>query len=405
MVAAGGEAQRDLIVALSQSMHVMSPFTSLLVLESAEMHREYGVRQGTEHHWAKYPAPARMEILPRPQRKFPALVQQAPRPWQRRGGVDLEAVPVEFPKPMFVGTPVAIRRPNLEGRGMRVPAAASAWRPMYAGRPVALQVGTTRFGWPRVRVDVLVPQGSQIISRDAEVTSSDDEPIIGDLGMITDGDKDGADGCYVELGRGRQWVQIDLGERKEIWSMVLWHFHRNMRAYDDVVIQLSDDPEFRVGVETIFNNDFDNSSGFGIDGDPAWVETNHGRIFDVDGRRVRYVRFYSNGNTANEMNHYVEVEIWGRDIVDAVEGRAEAGDSQWEEVAELEERVEREWLSQKGVIHLEWLRHSHSMLLAEMANAARATAATEIPEDLMQRARRIADRWWAWTGVRCAPVS
>ena len=26
----------------------------------------------------------------------------------------------------------------------------------------------------------------------------------------------------------------------------------------------------------------------------------------------RYVRLYSNGNSTNDLNHYTEVEIWGR---------------------------------------------------------------------------------------------
>ena len=46
---------------------------------------------------------------------------------------------------------------------------------------------------------------------DKKVTSSDDAPVIGELAMVTDGDKEGADGSYVELGPDKQWVQIDLG--------------------------------------------------------------------------------------------------------------------------------------------------------------------------------------------------
>ena len=30
-----------------------------------------------------------------------------------------------------------------------------------------------------------------------------------------------------------------------------------------------------------------------------------------EGALGRYVRLYSNGNTANEMNHYIEVEVFG----------------------------------------------------------------------------------------------
>jgi hypothetical protein len=44
------------------------------------------------------------------------------------------------------------------------------------------------------------------------VTASDKDPIIGKLDQVTDGDKEGSDGSWVELGAGFQWVQIDLGK-------------------------------------------------------------------------------------------------------------------------------------------------------------------------------------------------
>jgi hypothetical protein len=43
-----------------------------------------------------------------------------------------------------------------------------------------------------------------------------------------------------------------------------------------------------------------------------YVETAEGKLVDAKGSRARYVRLYSNGNNANELNHYVEVEIFGR---------------------------------------------------------------------------------------------
>ena len=49
----------------------------------------------------------------------------------------------------------------------------------------------------------------------------------------------------------------------------------------------------------------------GHGGDLAWVETNHGRIIETKGKWARYVRLYSKGNTTNELNHYVEVEVFG----------------------------------------------------------------------------------------------
>ncbi len=209
-----------------------------------------------------------------------SIVLVPPTPTVPPEGDWVEIQPV-FPKPMFVGTPVAAIRPNLE-------------KPRQP------------------RLSFKAPAGTVLVSGDAAVDSSDPAPIIGDLDMLTDGDKDGADGSYIEIGPGKQWVQIDLGESRELWAVLLWHFHKNARAYDDVIVQVSDDAAFASGVETVFNNDHDNSSGFGVGGDPAWVETNHGRIIGTSGVRGRYLRAYSNGNTANEMNHYVEIEIYGR---------------------------------------------------------------------------------------------
>ena len=34
-------------------------------------------------------------------------------------------------------------------------------------------------------------------------------------------------------------------------------------------------------------------------------------MFDPKGAKGRYVRLYSNGNTTNDLNHYVEVEVYG----------------------------------------------------------------------------------------------
>jgi len=43
-----------------------------------------------------------------------------------------------------------------------------------------------------------------------------------------------------------------------------------------------------------------------------YVETAEGKLVDAKGGKARYVRLYSRGNNANELNHYVEVEVFGR---------------------------------------------------------------------------------------------
>jgi len=194
----------------------------------------------------------------------------------------LVPIPIELPKPMFQGTPQNISVPNLE-------------------KPLG-----------RARDPFLAPAGVKNVAVDRPVTSSDMEPIIGDIEQVTDGDKSGAEGSYVELGPGLQQVTIDLGKPHEIYAVLFWHFHRTARAYLDVVVQVADDEGFEKNVRTIFNNDHDNSSGLGAGSDMNYVETSEGKLVDAKGNVARYVRLYSNGNNANELNHYVEVEVFGR---------------------------------------------------------------------------------------------
>ncbi len=191
--------------------------------------------------------------------------------------VDIE---LEFPKPLFQGTPVPVKLDNLEAPG-------------------------------EPRVSFKAPAGVTNLAADKIVQSTDMAPIFGSIDLTTDGNKDGADGNYVELGPGQQSVTIDLGAPAEIWAVTVWHFHKSAAAYLDVVVQISEDADFTDPV-TVFNNDDDNSSGLGLGEDPAYIETNHGRIIEANGAKGQFVRLYSNGNTANPMNHYVEVEVWGK---------------------------------------------------------------------------------------------
>jgi hypothetical protein len=138
--------------------------------------------------------------------------------------------------------------------------------------------------------------------------------VIGELEMITDGEKEGGDGYFVELGPGKQWVQIDLGARYALHAIVAWHYHSQARVYRDVIVQVSDDKDFLKGVTSIFNNDHDNSSGLGIGKDKEFIEVAEGKLFDPKAVAGRYVRMYSNGNTVNDLNHYVEVEIHGTPV-------------------------------------------------------------------------------------------
>jgi hypothetical protein len=196
-------------------------------------------------------------------------------------GPDKEELKLKLPKPMFIGTPTNIKSPNLEP---------------ITGKP---------------RPPFFVPKGTKLLSLKRPVTSSDMNPVIGELSMATDGEKEGGDGYFIELGPGKQWVQIDLGASYPLYAILVWHYHSQARVYRDVVVQVSDDKDFLKGVTTVFNNDHDNSSGLGIGKDKEYIEVAEGRLIDPKGAKGRYVRLYSRGNTTNDLNHYVEVEVYG----------------------------------------------------------------------------------------------
>jgi hypothetical protein len=195
---------------------------------------------------------------------------------------DPVALKTDLPKPLFVGTPVPIKVSNLE--------------PARTGK----------------RPDFMVPAGTVNLARGKKVTSSDSDPVVGTLDLITDGDKEGDEGSWVELGPGKQWVQIDLEKDANIYAVVVWHFHSQARVYFDVVVQVSDDPKFEKGVTTIFNADAANELALGAGKDLAYIETYEGKLMDAKGVKGRYVRLYSKGNTTNKLNHYIEVEVFGK---------------------------------------------------------------------------------------------
>ncbi len=184
-------------------------------------------------------------------------------------------------------------------------------RSQLTGTPVPIKIENLEPKTPNPEPDV--PADVTNIAKGKKVTSSDDFPLIGEVELITDGDKEAAEGSYVEIQNGMQWVQIDLEKSAEIFAIAVWHYHSQERAYKDVIIQVSDDPTFAKDVKTVFNNDHDNSAKKGKGENKAYVETNLGKlVVTAPTVKGRYVRLWSNGNTSNDMNHYIEVEVFGR---------------------------------------------------------------------------------------------
>jgi len=66
LVAEGAEKNKQRIIDLSKAMYVMSPFTSLLVLEDEAMYVQYKVDRGRKDHWAMYACPAEIKVVYEP---------------------------------------------------------------------------------------------------------------------------------------------------------------------------------------------------------------------------------------------------------------------------------------------------------------------------------------------------
>jgi len=213
-----------------------------------------------------------------PAKKAPAK----PKPSAADG---LVALDLKLPKPAFVGTP------------KNVPPGTTVEKPSGKLRP-----------------PFRVPAGTVNLAAGRPVDAGGAEPIVGETKLVTDGDKEAADGSYVEFGPGLKSVTIDLGRPCELACIVVWHWHGDPRVYHDVIVQVADDADFITSVRTLFNNDADNTAGLGVGSDHEYFETYEGRLIDAKLAKARFVRLFSNGSTADEMNRMTEVEVYGRPV-------------------------------------------------------------------------------------------
>ena len=84
-----------------------------------------------------------------------------------------------IPPEKIEGTPIEVKVPNIKPAASKAP-------------------------------ELMVPAGTELLSKGKPVTSSDDFPIIGEVSYVTDGEKDAGEGYFVEIANGIHWVQIDL---------------------------------------------------------------------------------------------------------------------------------------------------------------------------------------------------
>jgi hypothetical protein len=163
----------------------------------------------------------------------------------------------------------------------------------------------------------MVPPGLTNLALGKPVASSmEEEPIEGKLSQVTDGILKSGAYDTVMLDPGPNYVQIDLGGPYTVFAVVVWHDYKNPVIYRDVIVQVSEDPEFSNPI-TLFNTDHDDSSGLGQGNDPAywarwWGEIADARGPDKAGTRAQFVRVYTNGGEGEEDSKLVEVKVYGR---------------------------------------------------------------------------------------------
>jgi len=194
------------------------------------------------------------------------------------------------------------------------------WAPLVLKLPAAKDAGTPKNIPAGSTVDLSAkPQPPLLIPKDAvnvapgkKIICSDKNATAGNLGKLTDGDKEAEESSILLLHKGLQWVQFDLGSPHEVYAIVVWHAFDTPKIYRSVIVQAADDSDLTENVHTLFNNDQENSAGLGIGADRQYFESNQGKIIDAQGVRARFIRLYSNGNSDSRLNEYTEVEIYAR---------------------------------------------------------------------------------------------
>jgi hypothetical protein len=166
--------------------------------------------------------------------------------------------------------------------------------------------------WPRE--EIWTPCGVANVALGKPVlTSGEPEPLCGHPSQVTDGSRSSRVYECVELWPGLQYVQIDLARSHRIYAILVWHGRDEARqdVHDDVIVQVGDNSTFTRGVRTLFNNDHDNSAGFGVGIDPAYIETARGLFVKARGVQGRYLRVYSNDTLSHVPNRFAEIEVYG----------------------------------------------------------------------------------------------
>jgi hypothetical protein len=109
LLAEDSQKNKPAIIDLSKTLYVMSPFTSLLVLENEAMYKQFNIDRGRKDHWAIYPCPQKIEV------PKPADAKPEPKPTKSVDDV-LATIVWRNARPVMLGTTAMnyIKRAQIE---------------------------------------------------------------------------------------------------------------------------------------------------------------------------------------------------------------------------------------------------------------------------------------------------
>lgn len=135
-------------------------------------------------------------------------------------------------------------------------------------------------------------------------------PFSQSAAYATDGLSNNSNNWVGTNAAGLGWMQIDFGQNYDVDKIKLWHYFADGRIFRDVIVQLSNDPTFRNGVTTVFNNDANNSAGLGAGTDSEYAESASGKVISFSKVNARYARFWINGNNKINSDSWVEAQVF-----------------------------------------------------------------------------------------------
>lgn len=105
------------------------------------------------------------------------------------------------------------------------------------------------------------------------------------------------DNQYAGVGGGLQWVRVDLGSPKAVGRIVIWHYYLQPRQYHQPKTEVSADG---INWYTVYDG--------AVSG--QYDEVAAGKTMTFAPRKIRYIRDYIAGSTANGSNHWTEIQAF-----------------------------------------------------------------------------------------------